>query len=105
MFAEGPLAQLAERLICNEEVAGSIPVGSTQCMKSPDQERVPRDVTFEEAIMEIGEIMQDVSKVGANDSEIPDLRRVLDSLRKGVLEPQEAVAQAHRIKEGKQDYH
>ena len=25
----GPLAQLAERLICNEEVAGSNPAGST----------------------------------------------------------------------------
>ena len=26
---KGPLAQLVERLICNEEVAGSIPAGST----------------------------------------------------------------------------
>jgi hypothetical protein len=27
--AQGPLAHLVERLICNEEVTGSIPVGST----------------------------------------------------------------------------
>jgi hypothetical protein len=26
----GPLAHLVERLICNEEVTGSIPVGSTE---------------------------------------------------------------------------
>ena len=28
--SEGPLAHLVERLICNEEVTGSIPVGSTK---------------------------------------------------------------------------
>ncbi len=29
MPSNGPLAHLVERLICNEEVTGSIPVGST----------------------------------------------------------------------------
>jgi hypothetical protein len=35
MFARGPLAHLVERLICNEEVTGSIPVGSTKDTNVP----------------------------------------------------------------------
>lgn len=34
-YIHGPLAHLVERLICNEEVTGSIPVGSTVDRKIP----------------------------------------------------------------------
>ncbi|GEM_PF-5491492 len=30
LFLHGPIAQLVERLICNEEVVGSKPTGSTR---------------------------------------------------------------------------
>ena len=33
-FTKGPLAQLGERLICIQEVSGSIPLGSTNFRKA-----------------------------------------------------------------------
>ncbi len=41
----GAIAQLGERLVCNQKVAGSIPAGSTiaPAARLPNASRLPRD--------------------------------------------------------------
>ena len=36
-FRKGAIAQLGERLLCKQEVTGSIPVGSTRILDNPAQ--------------------------------------------------------------------
>lgn len=74
-------------------------------MESPQQHNTPEGLTVEQAVMEVNDVMGQVHAMGANDAEIPTLQKILDLLKEGNLEPEEAVARAHEIKEGKQNYH
>ncbi len=40
---KGAIAQLGERLVCNQKVAGSIPAGSTSSPAATDRRRRRRD--------------------------------------------------------------
>jgi len=43
--------------------------------------------------------------MGANDSEPESIQLIKQNLESGVITPNEAVAQAEALREGKQDYH
>ena len=46
MAIGGAIAQLGERLLCKQEVTGSIPVGSTStCPEAQDQVPLARDIS------------------------------------------------------------
>jgi hypothetical protein len=50
MLSTGAIAQLGERLLCKQEVVGSIPSGSTSCFDAPYERsrvryRAPRSVS------------------------------------------------------------
>jgi len=62
-------------------------------------------IVTEDVVAEIGMIMQQVNVLGANDHELPTLRRILDSFRGGEIGPEDALAQAREVLESKQDYH
>ena len=62
-------------------------------------------MTMDEAIAAISFIMQECSVMGANDSEMPELSRLIGDVRNGRIDPAKAVSQAESIKESKMDYH
>jgi hypothetical protein len=51
--AHGAIAQLGERLVCNQKVTGSIPVGSTSSCRLPWGKRRTRLVTRYLAIRDL----------------------------------------------------
>jgi hypothetical protein len=59
----------------------------------------------EHAHAEIAEILQEVSQMGANDSEYGSLGEILDRLERKEIPPDEAVHLARMIADGKEDYH
>ncbi|KKQ55853.1 MAG: hypothetical protein US74_C0022G0014 [Parcubacteria group bacterium GW2011_GWA2_38_13] len=58
-----------------------------------------------DAIMAIRCIMQECASMGGNDSEIPDLMRLIQKVENGEIEPNEAIFQAEAIKESEMAYH
>lgn len=72
-------------------------------MERPNLEIAPK--TKAEAIAAIAFIMQECSAMGANDSELPDLTRLIESVRNDEIDPDEAIRQAESIKASKMDYH
>ena len=58
-----------------------------------------------EAFATVSAIMQAVNAMGANDYEMKALERILIELQRGDVTPWEAIVQAERIKDSKQDYH
>lgn len=60
---------------------------------------------IQEAINYIELIESDVWAMGANDSEVSELRRLAEKVRDGSLSPIEARDQAKKIIDKKQDYH
>lgn len=69
-------------------------------------EQVPDETAqLKEAETYISEIMSEVSSMGGNDSEIPVLNRLIQSLRSGQVSPEEAKKEAYEIFSRKQDYH
>lgn len=61
--------------------------------------------TKEQAVFIIGELIQQVNIMGANDFEIPTLNTLLESLNAGECTPEEAIEIAHNIRNRKADYH
>ena len=59
----------------------------------------------EKAVEQIQNIEQEVSVMGSNDSEIPDLNGLISGLKEGKLSPENAVKEAMKIRDRKQDYH
>jgi hypothetical protein len=68
-------------------------------------EKAEKKVDIKQAVMIIGEIRQQVGIMGANDYEIPALDSILNALNEGECTPEEAVKQAHIIRDRKSDYH
>jgi len=71
-------------------------------------EKLPREekeFSIKEAIEIVGEILTEVSMMGANDSEIPELKNIIKELEEGKCNPKNAVRRAHEIKSSKMDYH
>ena len=58
-----------------------------------------------QAEAEILAIRQEIYMRGANDSEIPTIDRLLNSLRAGGRTPEDAVQEAREIMARKADYH
>ncbi len=56
-------------------------------------------------VAEIGTILTEVSVMGFNDHEIPTLMRLMEAVKAGKVDPQEALTQARAIIGSKQDYH
>ena len=54
---------------------------------------------------QIFEIINQANIMGANDTEIPELRDLIDSLHKNTITPEKALARAQAILNSKQDYH
>jgi len=68
-------------------------------------EQIEPMINKDQAIAEIGGIMHQVSVMGFNDSEIPTLMRLMDDVKTGKINPEEALTEAHSILDRKQDYH
>ncbi len=70
---------------------------------------IPEVVVFEktkkEVLNELGALRQDVYRMGANDSEIPEIDRIIEQFRNGECTAEEALAKVYKIKNSKQDYH
>lgn len=63
------------------------------------------DVTTQVAEAEIIMVMQEVSVMGGNDSEMGTLQNLLSDLRLQQISPKDAISKAISIRELKQDYH
>jgi len=50
-------------------------------------------------------IENEVSVMGGNDYEIPALEKLIESIRNEELSPKEALNQAEKIRDSKQNYH
>lgn len=50
-------------------------------------------------------IQQEVAIMGSNDYEIPALNKLIERLKKGEISSGDAIAQATKIRDSKQDYH
>jgi len=50
-------------------------------------------------------IEQEVMQMGANDSEISFFRNLWERFRKGLITLKEAIAEAMKVRDSKQDYH
>lgn len=75
-------------------------------MLGQNMEQVPDETAqLKEAETYISEIMSEVSSMGGNDSEIPVLNRLIQSLKSGQVSPEEAKKEAYEIFSRKQDYH
>ncbi|PIP87362.1 hypothetical protein COW81_00595 [Candidatus Campbellbacteria bacterium CG22_combo_CG10-13_8_21_14_all_36_13] len=60
---------------------------------------------IEKAIGQIYYIRQQVAIMGFNDSEIPELNSLIEKVKNGEVDPEEAVSVAQAIMDNKQDYH
>ncbi len=67
------------------------------------QEKEP--LTKEQARDEIMFIRQQVYLMAANDSELPEINRILEELEANKIDPNDAVEKVYQIKNSKQDYH
>lgn len=63
------------------------------------------EVTAQVAEAEIMMVMQEVSVMGGNDSEMETLKKLLKDLKGHQILPKEAINKAVSIRESKQDYH
>jgi len=59
----------------------------------------------EETVLKIGVIRDEVSIMGFNDSEIPQLNALMEGVASGTLDTTKALEEAEKIKSSKQDYH
>ncbi len=62
-------------------------------------------LTQSEALARIQAVMQEISTMGANDSEFENIQRIITGVFDGTIEPDAGVQQAVGIREGKMDYH
>lgn len=60
--------------------------------------------TKENAVLEIGVLRQECSVMGANDSEIIELSKLMEQVKAGEIDPSEAVKKARFIRHGKMEY-
>lgn len=72
-------------------------------MLENELERKPTDIY--EAILRIEAVIGECSQMGANDSEIPELRDLVEQVRDRRIEPDKAIRKAESILASKQDYH
>lgn len=63
------------------------------------------EISIEVAEAEIVMIMQEVAVMGANESEMGDLRNIRTRLKSQEISPKDAVTEAIAIRDSKQDYH
>ena len=70
----------------------------------PQPESNQEPVSLEEAIGFIGTVMQECAARGANDSEMPDLEKLMHAVEKKEISPSEAKKRAQQIKDSKMDY-
>lgn len=74
-------------------------------MNTPELMPELAPLSLKDAQMAIAEVRQRVAQMGFNDSEFFDLDQIQKKLDSGELKPEEAVAEAHKLMNGKQDYH
>jgi hypothetical protein len=60
---------------------------------------------LEKTVKEIKAIEGEVAVMGVNDYEIPALEALINSVKNKEISPEEAVRQAIKIRDTKQDYH
>lgn len=58
-----------------------------------------------EATDKVALVLQEVSLMGANDSEIPELNQIMRDIEDEIGDREALVERAYQIKAGKQDYH
>ncbi len=68
-------------------------------------EGINNENLIEKTIKEIKAIENEVSVMGGNDYEIPALEKLIESIRNEELSPKEALNQAEKIRDSKQNYH
>lgn len=68
-------------------------------------ETAPRVRSKEEMAAELKMIRQNTQLMGANDSEIPNLNRIIEQHERGEISGEEALKMAHGIFSSKADYH
>lgn len=62
-------------------------------------------MSISSATNEILAIRDEVAVMGANDSEIPNLNRIIEKLEKGEINPLDAIKAAREIQDRKASYH
>jgi len=72
--------------------------------QTPTPENAPENVSVEEAVGFIGMVMQECAARGANDSEMPDLEKLMQAVKNKEIGPVEAKEKAQQIKDSKMDY-
>jgi len=50
-------------------------------------------------------IRQEISVMGANDSEFSQLDAIINTLNSGTIDDEEAIKRAYAVRDNKQDYH
>ena len=62
-------------------------------------------LTQSEALARIQAVMQEISTMGANDSEFASIQRIMEGVFGGTIEPEAGVLEAQGIRDAKMDYH
>ena len=62
-------------------------------------------ITQKEARERVNMVLQEISVMGANNSEFFEISQILKNLEEGNIDPEQAVQEAEQIKSSKQDYH
>lgn len=55
--------------------------------------------------MEIQLLRQTINGMGANDSELSQLQKIIEDVNAGIMAPEDAIAKEKEILAGKMDYH
>ncbi len=70
---------------------------------TPESKKPPMSV--QDAIAYILGLLDEIQRMGSNDSEIPTIDGILERLRSGGIQPEVAAQMVFDIRQGKQDYH
>lgn len=70
----------------------------------PQPKNHPESITIEEAVGFIGTVMEECAIRGANDSEMPDLAKLMKAVENKEINPAKAKEIAQQIKNSKMDY-
>lgn len=62
------------------------------------------EMTVEQAEASIGELLQEIAVIGANDHEYGDVQRILDDMHAHRCTPTQAVERVNSIRHSKMEY-
>jgi len=65
----------------------------------------PKERSIEDIAAEIMTILNRISVMGGNDSEIEEINKIMEDLQNGHISGEDALKKAHQIEDRKMDYH